>query len=339
MNIRVILYALNLLRRVDWSWIILVIIIIAFLLFSGYQRYEMMLMAILFPNEEQIGQQFSFLNPVWPIMNQYTISSPYGIRDDPISGEQDFHEGIDIAAPEWTPVFAIWDGKVITSSFDERAGGYLILEHDILDLVEINEQRDAMNMKLFTKYIHLNQAQVKAGDRVKAGEMIAFSGNTGRSTGPHLDFRILVNERGKEEYIDPEMVMLYSYQVNPIIFNVSLNLADQAADEQDEEDEPFHPEWVIIEDITFDQAESEENRKETRVKAKVKVYEVELTNEKDENREPIKNEFGIDKKEVEYGRYVSIELELRRKLKDNNGVKGFVWEVNEEETEIGNIQD
>lgn len=112
------------------------------------------------------------------------ITSYFGEREDPISGEDGIHNAIDIALDEGTCVSAAWDGVVSKTGYDSTSGKYVWLVHK-----NGNE----------TFYCHLSEVLVSDGVVIRAGETIAFSGNTGYSTGPHLHFA--VKENG--EYTDP----------------------------------------------------------------------------------------------------------------------------------------
>lgn len=119
---------------------------------------------------------------LWPVRGH--ISSPYGPRTHPVTGRPDFHEGIDIAVPEGTPVRAAAGGKVIKAGWMDGYGYGVVIEH--MDGVQ-------------TFYGHNSQVVVEPGQYVRRGEIIAYSGSTGLSTGPHVDFRIKI--RG--EYVNP----------------------------------------------------------------------------------------------------------------------------------------
>lgn len=112
------------------------------------------------------------------------ITSYFGKRTDPISGEGDTHNAIDIAVDEGTNVAAAWDGIVSETGSDSTRGNYIWMVHK-----NGNE----------TFYCHCSQILVNEGTVIRAGETIAFSGNTGYSTGPHLHFSI--KEDG--EFVDP----------------------------------------------------------------------------------------------------------------------------------------
>ena len=112
------------------------------------------------------------------------ITSFFGERTDPISGEDGVHKAIDIAIDEGTCVSAAWVVVGSKTGYDSTGGNYIWLVHK-----NGNE----------TFYCHLSEILVSDGTVIRAGETIAFSGNTGYSTGPHLHFA--VKENG--EYTDP----------------------------------------------------------------------------------------------------------------------------------------
>lgn len=103
-------------------------------------------------------------------------TSDYGYREDPITKEKKFHAGIDIDAKENTDVLAAYDGKVKECGLDGQLGNYVLIDH---------------GGGIETKYGHLNKILVKKEDAVKKSQVIAKSGNTGKSTGPHLHFELL----------------------------------------------------------------------------------------------------------------------------------------------------
>lgn len=106
------------------------------------------------------------------------ITSEFGLRLHPISGEKRFHAGIDIAADTGTPIYACFDGEVIVADYDEWNGYYLKIVHD---------------GDIMTVFCHCNELFVEKGDLVKAGDIIAEVGSTGSSTGPHLHFEFRIN--------------------------------------------------------------------------------------------------------------------------------------------------
>ncbi|MGE7828540.1 M23 family metallopeptidase [Paenibacillus sp. NPDC093718] len=123
----------------------------------------------------------------WPTENHITrITSPFGWRTHPITGVKKLHRGMDIGTPMNTNVYAALDGEITKAGWDSSGGGNTV----------IIRHADGM----VTKYMHLNSFVIRSGS-VKAGQLIAKSGNTGGSTGPHLHFGVEING----EPVDPMM--------------------------------------------------------------------------------------------------------------------------------------
>lgn len=109
------------------------------------------------------------------------ITSHYGLRKDPFHGQDSFHGGIDIAAPMGTDVICPLGGTVTLCEKDHPIyGNYLEIQH---------------NQQIKTRYGHLSRFYVKKGDQVSGGTVIGAVGSTGRSTGPHLHFEYLKNDK------------------------------------------------------------------------------------------------------------------------------------------------
>jgi murein DD-endopeptidase MepM/ murein hydrolase activator NlpD len=107
-------------------------------------------------------------------------TSPFGWRNDPISGERRFHSGSDFAAPDGTPIYAVADGVVVRANYTDSGGGVIVIEHTV------GGQRVAsMYIHMWSYGIH-----VAAGDTVTAGQHIGDVGSSGHSTGPHLHLQI-----------------------------------------------------------------------------------------------------------------------------------------------------
>jgi murein DD-endopeptidase MepM/ murein hydrolase activator NlpD len=121
----------------------------------------------------------------WPVRASHRISSPFGYRTHPTLGTRKFHNGTDLAVPIGTPIQATQDAVVAVAGQNSTSGKYLVLDHG-------NGVR--------TAYCHLDEHQVVQGDQVSRGDPIALSGNTGRSTGPHLHYIVRIG--GKP--VDPE---------------------------------------------------------------------------------------------------------------------------------------
>lgn len=106
------------------------------------------------------------------------VGSPFGYRKDPINGTTKFHTGIDLGSFTGTPIFAAAKGEVTYVGFEKGYGLYVLIDHG--DGYE-------------SKYAHLDEAFVEVGDIVEKGDHIAAMGATGRVTGPHLHFEIVLN--------------------------------------------------------------------------------------------------------------------------------------------------
>ena len=120
------------------------------------------------------------------------VSSGYGYRKDPFSGQIKYHKGVDVAVEEGTDVKAISHGTVIVSKYDSVGGNYVIVDHG--DEVE-------------SYYGHLQTRTVAVGDSVEQGQIIGLSGKTGKVTGPHLHFQLFYRGRtvDPQQYFDLEL--------------------------------------------------------------------------------------------------------------------------------------
>ena len=122
---------------------------------------------------------------VWPCDGH--VSCSFGERTHPISNEKIKHNGIDIAVPEGTEVKSSIYGTVTETGYDAEKGYFVIIERDNIQTVYTN----------LTNNIH-----VKKGDNILRGEKIGEVGNTGKSTGAHLHFEVIING----EYFNPELI-------------------------------------------------------------------------------------------------------------------------------------
>lgn len=125
---------------------------------------------------ETLGKGFSR----YPTQRQYRISSHFNPRrKNPVTGRIAPHKGVDFSMPIGTPIIAPADGVVVKVSYQAGgAGRYVMLRH---------------GREYQTVYMHLSRSLVKPGQTVKKGQRIALSGNTGRSTGPHLHYEFHIN--------------------------------------------------------------------------------------------------------------------------------------------------
>ena len=117
-------------------------------------------------------------------LRSYTLTSPFGMRTHPITGEYKMHNGIDMAAPEGTPIYAAKGGQVSVAAYSSSAGNYVQIDHG-------GGYRSV--------YMHMTDYTVKAGQYVAQGQLIGYVGNTGASKGNHLHFGISLNG----SYVNP----------------------------------------------------------------------------------------------------------------------------------------
>lgn len=103
------------------------------------------------------------------------LTSPYGWRTHPISGQYKFHSGVDLANSQGTPIYAVRSGTVTTARYNGSYGYYVTINHG-----------DGYS----TLYAHLTHYIVSSGDRVSQGQVIGYMGSTGNSTGPHLHYQV-----------------------------------------------------------------------------------------------------------------------------------------------------
>ena len=120
------------------------------------------------------------------------LSSPFGWRDDPITGVRRHHAAMDLSAPQGTPVKAAMEGRVSSLGFNATYGNFIILSHP---------------GNFQTMYAHLHTVLVKKGEQVVQGVQIGTVGNTGYSTGPHLHFAVFRNNRAVNplDFLNPRM--------------------------------------------------------------------------------------------------------------------------------------
>jgi murein DD-endopeptidase MepM/ murein hydrolase activator NlpD len=119
----------------------------------------------------------STIPSIWPVRGP--ISAGFGQRMDPFSGEGAFHSGVDISAPYGTKVEAAADGIVLQAGPDSGYGNEILIDH---------------GFGITTKYGHLSKIYVVVGQEVKRGQIIGAVGMTGKTTGPHLHYEVLVHD-------------------------------------------------------------------------------------------------------------------------------------------------
>lgn len=121
----------------------------------------------------------------WPVAPGTRVTSPFGWRNHPVLGTAKFHTGVDLSVPEGTPVKAVADGVVRRASEDAVNGKVVIIEH---------------GRGVSTAYCHNSFLRVVTGQKVKAGDVIADSGTTGRSTGPHVHYQLELGHKPMDPF-------------------------------------------------------------------------------------------------------------------------------------------
>ena len=118
------------------------------------------------------------------------VTSPFGWRIHPISGEWKFHAGVDLGYEYGAYIGALFDGQVvIAENLGDGYGNQVLIYHPAIDS--------------YTRYAHCSTLHVSAGQSVSAGQIVAQVGSTGYSTGPHLHLEYIVNVNGTYQYADP----------------------------------------------------------------------------------------------------------------------------------------
>ena len=118
------------------------------------------------------------------------VTSPFGLRQDPSTGEESFHYGVDLGAPGGEKIKCAASGEVTESGMSPEYGNYMVVRH---------------SETVYTLYAHCAEVLPVAGDTVKAGQVIGTVGDTGNATGPHLHFEI----RDGETWLNPEELLSF----------------------------------------------------------------------------------------------------------------------------------
>jgi murein DD-endopeptidase MepM/ murein hydrolase activator NlpD len=153
----------------------------------------------------EMGQIFSNLEPEWqkqyqwlrtlpigpPIDARLGMTSNFGVRVDPFTRQLAQHAGIDFVTPAGTPIVAAGDGIVVKAAVDPAYGKFIEISH---------------GEGFISKYAHNSKLLVQPGQRITRGQLIAESGSTGRSTGPHLHYEIHQNNA----YLNPAKILVYA---------------------------------------------------------------------------------------------------------------------------------
>ncbi|NLM22366.1 MAG: M23 family metallopeptidase [Peptococcaceae bacterium] len=137
------------------------------------------LLQLIYDTAVNNANQLARIPSILPLKGSTYVTSPYGYRRNPFGGRsKEFHDGVDFAANYGTPVYATADGIVSFAGWDYGYGRKIVINH---------------GNGIITFYGHNSKLLVSTGAKVKKGDMIAYSGNTGRSSGPHLHYGAYVN--------------------------------------------------------------------------------------------------------------------------------------------------
>ena len=151
---------------------------------------------------------------IQPVLNKdlKRMASGYGWRIDPVYHIRRFHEGMDFTAPVGTDIFATGNGTVIWSGWRQGYGETVEVDH---------------GFHYVTRYAHCSKLLVRVGQKVKRGDVIALVGNTGKSTGPHLHYEVLYNDRP----VDPRNY--YFYDLSPEDYDRMVQLSSNMGNMMD----------------------------------------------------------------------------------------------------------
>lgn len=134
----------------------------------------------------------------WPVAAHVRVSSHFGLRTHPTLGGTRLHTGVDLSVPTGTPVMAVADGVVVRAGEDAVSGRYLVIDH---------------GRGVTTAYCHNSKVHVIEGQFVTRGFLVSSSGNTGRSTGPHLHYQLELRRRP----MDP--TLFRQQRVSPVLLS------------------------------------------------------------------------------------------------------------------------
>lgn len=136
-----------------------------------------------------------YIPTIFPFNQSFKISSHFGYRIHPISGKPSNHQGVDYICPEGTPIISTANGRILKIEYNHPIKGNAITISHLGNWT--------------TFYGHLSKISVQPGDLVEQGQIIGLSGNTGRSTGPHLHYSV----SRKDKYFNPIVISQLSNQL------------------------------------------------------------------------------------------------------------------------------
>lgn len=155
------------------------------------------------------ADRLSHIPAIQPVSeaNLKQMASGYGRRIDPIYGTVKMHEGMDFACDTGTPVYATGNGTVCEANWHSGYGNRIDIDH---------------GFGYLTRYAHLSKISVKVGQAVKRGDLIGYSGNTGKSTGPHVHYEVRLKN------VPQNPVNYYFYDLTPEEYAEMIEHAENA---------------------------------------------------------------------------------------------------------------
>ncbi len=144
---------------------------------ESLEEYSTLQAAVFSPHDDGFRKQWlvNTRPSLWPVYGR--LMSSFGGRSDPFSGEGAWHKGVDLSAPRGTPVHATADGIVVHASWGGSYGNLVVIDH---------------GNGMQTYYAHLSRFAVLPGQEIRRGEVLGYSGATGRATAPHLHYEVRV---------------------------------------------------------------------------------------------------------------------------------------------------
>ena len=202
---------------------------------------------------EEVVQEDRFRPSILPVRTDadFKVTSMYGMRTNPVDDTKKMHLGIDLAAPVGTDVLATADGEVIEAR--NRTDGY-----GVVVTLQHGETYQ-------TRYAQLSELKVAVGDEVERGQVIALTGNSGRSTGPHLHYEVYKDE----EAVSPVgYIKNYRFKVRPT--------RSSSSEDRSHADGQVEEELIKLEKALYEAELARERAEEVRVRAEEEATEEEL---------------------------------------------------------------
>jgi murein DD-endopeptidase MepM/ murein hydrolase activator NlpD len=158
-------------------------------------------------------EKLACLPAIQPVSNKdlKRTASGYGYRNDPIYHVRRFHHGMDFTCDTGTPVYATGNGTVVYAKWKTGYGNLVEIDH---------------GYGYKTRYAHLSKILVKEGQKVVRSEEIGLAGSTGKSTGPHVHYEVMVYDNSKKNWQDVNPINYYFMDLNADQYEEMISLAE-----------------------------------------------------------------------------------------------------------------